>query len=221
MTTAHSKPRLRLEHFVYRLNQVDQTRREAGHEPIHPILAVCLFSALGLTAAFGLTMLTPPLDEPRVEKSAVTTAPAGPNAHRVILNALLVPALDADALPLRWVDPRPAMACGSGTTVRVNGAPLVAGALVPDTPFELAWHADGCRPFGARGLRFDGDVKLTVFREDWGFSAMVQPVALRVASDDSETTLTASAGAWLPQCADADEPIELAALGEGDSLPCR
>ena len=75
-----------------------------------------------------------------------------------------------DALPLRWVDPRPALRCRPGTEVRVNGAPLVPGTLVPDAPFELEWHANACRPFGASGPRFDGHVRLTVFREDWGFT---------------------------------------------------
>jgi hypothetical protein len=132
-----------------------------------------------------------------------------------------VPALDADAVPLRWVDPRPAMRCGSATTVTVDHRPLVPGALVPDTPFELEWHADGCLPFAARAVRFDGDVKLTVFRENWGFSAMIEPAGLRVGSGDEWTTLTARGAAWVPQCADADEPVELADLGEGGLPACR
>src|SRR4029450_7404510 len=45
--------------------------------------------------------------------------------QRFILNGLLVPALDTDAMPLRWVDPRPAIQCRPGTSVRVNGVPLV------------------------------------------------------------------------------------------------
>src|SRR5262245_1833833 len=34
---------------------------------------------------------------------------AGLDPQRFILNGLLVPSLDADAVPLRWVDPRPAI----------------------------------------------------------------------------------------------------------------
>jgi hypothetical protein len=138
-----------------------------------------------------------------------------------MLNALLVPALDADAVPLRWVDPRSALRCGPNTTVRVNGEPLVAGSLVPEKPFELEWQADGCRPFGARGERYDGAVKLTVFREDWGFSAMVEPSGLRLTrADNATTTVIPKGSAWLPQCPEATDAV-LAALSEGVSVSCR
>ncbi len=63
------------------------------------------------------------------------------DASRFILNALLVPALDGDAVPLRWVDPRSQLRCRPGAIVRVNGVRLVPGALVPDAPFTLEWHA--------------------------------------------------------------------------------
>lgn len=121
-----------------------------------------------------------------------------------VLNALLVPALDADAVPLLWVDPVSASHCGPGTTVRVNGDPLVAGSRVPDAPFELAWHADGCRPFGADGPRFDGAVRLIVFREDWGFSAIVEPAGLRVSGNGASAPLRRGS-ASLPQRGDAAE----------------
>ena len=124
---------------------------------------------------------------------------------RFVLNALLVPALDADAVPLRWVDPRPALHCAPDATVHVNRAPLVPGALVPDTPFELEWQTDGCRPFGVRGPRFDGRVRLTVFREDWGFSAVVEPSGLRAASTENKITSIEVGAAVLPQFVDADE----------------
>ena len=88
-------------------------------------------------------------------------------------------------------------------------AASIAGALVPDTPFELEWQTDGCRPFGAHGPRFDGWVKLTVFREDWGFSALVEPSGLRVTLTENETTLIQPGAASLPQCVEADEPVEL------------
>ena len=140
---------------------------------------------------------------------------------RFILNALLVPALDGDAVPLRWVDPRPALRCGPDTTVRVNREPLLAGALVPDRPFELEWQTDGCRPFGAHGPRFDGRVKLTVFREDWGFSAMVEPSGLRVALAENETILIRPGAASMPQSGIADESAVLRAVCAGRPLKCR
>jgi hypothetical protein len=133
--------------------------------------------------------------------------PAALDPSRFILNALLAPALDGDAVPLRWVDPRPASRCGPDTSVRVNREPLLAGALVPDRPFELEWQSDGCRPFGLLGPRFDGRVKLTVFREDWGFSAMVEPSGLRVASAEAETVLFRPGAASMPQSGSTDESI--------------
>jgi hypothetical protein len=183
-------------------------------------LTTALGYTLGLAAALGLIMLTAGSARPS-QPPIAGAAPAALNPSRFILNALLVPALDADAVPLRWVDPRPALRCGPHTTVRVNREPLLAGALVPDTPFELEWQADGCRPFGAHGPRFDGGVKLTVFREDWGFSAMVEPSGLRVASAENETILIQPGAASMPQCVEAGGPVEPTAIVADRSLPCR
>jgi hypothetical protein len=140
----------------------------------------------------------------RTTPVSVTTA-AGFDPQRFILNGLLVPALDTDAVPLRWVDPRPAIQCRPGTSVRVNGGPLTPGDLVPNAPFELEWHTDGCRPFGAAGPRFDGDVKLTVFREDWGFSAIVRPRDLRIMTPGHALTTAHPGAATMPQFAPEDE----------------
>jgi hypothetical protein len=101
------------------------------------------------------------------------------------------------------------MHCGLDTTVRVNHEPLLAGAPVPDAPFELEWHADGCQPFGAAGPRFDGRVRLTVFREDWGFSAIVEPSGLYVTSTGTALTVIARGAASTPQSVGADESEEL------------
>jgi hypothetical protein len=119
--------------------------------------------------------------------------------QRFILNGLLVPSLDTDAVPLRWVDPRPAMHCRPAASVRVNGDSLVPGDLVPNVPFEIEWHADGCQPFGASGPRFDGDVKITVFREDWGCSALVTPHRLRITTPWHPLTVARPGAATIPQ----------------------
>ena len=140
---------------------------------------------------------------PTTPVSLTTAARFDP--QRFILNGLLVPALDADAVPLRWVDPRPVIQCRPGTSVRVNGMPLVPGDLIPNTPFELEWHAHGCRPFGAAGPRFDGDVKLTVFREDWGFSGLVAPRGLRIMTPWHPLTAAHPGAATMPQSAPEDE----------------
>jgi len=182
---------------------------------------VIQLTALALAATVGLaTYLT--ANTARSSRLPVSAAaPTAMDSSRFILNALLVPALDIDVMPLRWVDPRPASLCGPNTTLRINGEPLLAGALVPNTPFELEWQADGCRPFGAGGPRFDGAVKLTVFREDWGFSAMVQPSDLRVTSAENVTTLIQPGAASLPTDAEAGNAVKLTALRADGSLSPR
>lgn len=180
---------------------IDAARDAIGHTSV-----VWLVTAMVLAAAAGLSfMLTTISSRPSAPPPIAATAPpAVSDPSRFILNALLVPSLDADAVPLRWVDPRPALHCGPDTAVRVNGEPLAAGALVPDTPFEFEWQTDGCRPFGARGPRFDGWVRLTVFREDWGFSALVEPSGLRVTFATNEPILMQRGAASLPQFVGTD-----------------
>ena len=179
--------------------------------------------ALGLCAAIGIGM-----GAVRTADSARAVLPPGaasapdvsPYASRFLLNALLVPALDTEAMPLRWIDPRPALGCGPDSAVRVDGAPLVAGAPVPDAPFELEWQSDGCRPFGRVGPRFDGRVQLTVVRENWGFSASVEPSDLRVAWGKKGTAWLQSGAASMPLCIDADEPDQ-PIVGPDVLVPCR
>lgn len=170
-------------------------------------LASALGYALGLAAAAGLGSMISAANARPAPRAIPSSTPAGAfDVSRFILNALLAPALDPDAAPLRWVDPRPTMGCGRASTVRVNGEPLRVGALVPDAPFELEWWAQGCRPFGAAGPRLHGGVKLTVFREDWGFSALVEPRGLRAVSAEGET-LIGRGGASMPQCIETDRAL--------------
>jgi len=173
-----------------------------------------LVAAIAVAAVLGATVMLTGISRPSPLPIA-SASPAAFDPSRFILNALLVPTLDGDAVPLRWVDPRPPSRCGPDTEVRVNHQPLVGGAIVPDTPFELEWQADGCRPFGTNGPRFDGRVRLTVFREEWGLSAIVEPSGLRVSFAGHESTMTQRSGAWLPFVDDAAEPIELTAIGAG------
>ena len=189
----------------HRQTPIEVTCETMGYTPV-----VWLVTALVLASAAALcTVLTPEIAQLSRVPIATPAPPVAFDPSRFILNALLVPALDVDAVPLRWVDPRRAMHCGPDTTVRVNREPLHAGASVPNTPFELEWHTDGCRPFGAHGPRYDGSVRLTVFREDWGFSAIVEPSGLYVASTDTETTVIVRGTASTPQFVDADDPPEL------------
>jgi hypothetical protein len=126
-------------------------------------------------------------------------ADAEPLALRFALNAFLVPALDddADALP-RWVDPRPVARCGPATDVRVDGRPLVVGAAVPATAFVIAWRADDCRPFGAAGPAYSGDVRLTVFHDEQGMSAVVEPAGLSERHAQARFDLSRSFGVAMP-----------------------
>lgn len=192
------------------MHQHGKTSDEASRGLIGNKYVVYVASALALASAlaFGTTQTSRNARPSRLPIAA-PPPPAAFDPSRFILNALLVPALDADAVPLRWVDPRPALHCGPDTAVRVNHEPLLAGALVPDTPFELEWQTDGCRPFGAQGPRFDGRVRLTVFREDWGFSALVEPAGLRVALAANESRLIRRGSASLPQFVEDEELVEL------------
>jgi hypothetical protein len=148
---------------------------EAKYAPLRDMArhayTVGLISTVALAAAFGLSAVVPAQDA-GAEPAPVSAGQAA-DSYALILDALLAPTLKADAVPLRWSDPRAALRCGPHTAIRVNRLPLVSGDLVPDTPFEIEWHADGCRLPGAAAARVDGWVKVTVFREDWGMSAMV------------------------------------------------
>jgi hypothetical protein len=170
-----------------------------------PMRAVGLFTtvgvvsalgyALGLAAAVGLgAMVSATIARPATPEPAAAVQ-AGFDPAPFMLNAFFVPALDDD-MPLRWVDPRPRLRCGPGTVVRVNGMPLRPGALVPEAPFEMDWWADECHPFGVGGPRLDGGLRMTVFREDWGFSAIVAPSGLTAASGGTQTRIRRGAATY-------------------------
>ena len=166
-------------------------------------LASALGYALGLTAAIALgAMVSTTLARPAQEAPAAAKAP---DVSRFILNALLVPALDPDSSILRWVDPRPRLRCGPGTVVRVNGVPLRPGDAVPDEPFDLEWWSDECHPFGVGGPRLDGGAKLTVYREDWGFSAIVAPHGMHAVYAGNAVPIQRGTATY-PQCIEAGGP---------------
>jgi hypothetical protein len=182
--------------------------------------------AVGLITAFALSRShsSAPEVPSRPSTLSMPTQPklsqAALDTSRFILNALLVPVLDSDATPLRWVDPIANAKCGANTTVQINGRTLVVGALVPNEPFELAWQADRCRPFGAAGPQFDGAVRLTIYREEWGFSAMVHPTDLRITSNSGRTTYVQPRGATVPQCNEGDLPNTFASFADGGQASC-
>jgi len=172
-----------------------------------------LVAAIAVVAALAATVILVTTSHSR-PAAVAPEVQAAIDPARFILNALLVPALDADSVPLRWVDPRSRSLCGPATTVRVNHRPLVAGSLVPDQPFELDWQADACRPFGTSGPRFDGRVRLTVFREDGALSAIVEPSGLQVRFAGQAATWTPRSAGWLPIDV-ADEAVDPTPVSEG------
>lgn len=108
-------------------------------------------------------------------------APMPINLYRFALNALLVPLMD-DAEPPRWTEAAIDFNCGAGTSVTVDGAPLVAGKLIPAKTFTVRWDMDHCTPMGPESVALSGRVELVVFHEDAGLSAIVMPDRLRVDS---------------------------------------
>jgi hypothetical protein len=138
-------------------------------------------------------------------RGVLAAVPRAFEPQRLLLNALLAPALDPDAVPLRFADPRGAMNCATATVVLVDGEPLAAQALVPDTPFGMDFVLGSCRPFGAAGPRLDGHVHLHVFREDWGFTATVEPGDLRITARDGSVSRLTRATLSMPQAIDADD----------------
>ncbi|MGH8858893.1 MAG: hypothetical protein ACREXG_12840 [Polaromonas sp.] len=114
-------------------------------------------------------------------QDAMPDAPMPVDLYRFALNALLVPLLD-DAEPPRWTDAAIDFSCDPGTSVMVDGEPLVAGKLIPAIAFTVRWNMDRCAPMGLESVELSGSVELLVFHEDAGLSAMVMPDRLRVDS---------------------------------------
>lgn len=101
--------------------------------------------------------------------------------YRFALHALLVPLLDDDQPP-RWTEAAIASNCGPGTSVMIDGKPMVARNPIPAVAFIVRWNMDHCSPFGQESLELSGAVEMVVFHEDDGLSAIVRPERLRVDS---------------------------------------
>ena len=101
--------------------------------------------------------------------------------YRFALNAFLLPLFD-DAAPPRWTSAAVEFACGPGTTVMVDGEPMVVGQPIPVKAFTVRWMMDRCSPFGHQSVELLGGVELKVVRNDAGLSAVVTPDHLRIGS---------------------------------------
>ncbi len=116
-----------------------------------------------------------------VTDDSMPDAPMPVNLYRFALNAVLVPLID-DAVPPRWTDLGIDYFCDPGTTVMIDGEPMVPGKLVPAKSFTVRWNMSRCAPLGPQSVELSGSVELIVFHEDSGLSAMVMPDRLRVDS---------------------------------------
>ena len=116
-----------------------------------------------------------------VDQDAMPDAPMPIDLYRFALNAFLVPLMD-DTVPPRWSDVAINYFCDPGTTVMIDGEPMVPGKLVPTKAFTVRWNIDHCAPMGPESVALSGRVELVVSHEDTGLSAMVMPDRLRVDS---------------------------------------
>lgn len=110
--------------------------------------------------------------------------------QRFSLNALLVPLLDGDELPLRWGDTStsmPAMNCRSAA-VLVDGSAVAPLEEIRRPTFTVSWRMNGCLPFGLGGPQLSGQAELDVRRDGDGFTATVRPHPL-IASVDGRVAV--------------------------------
>jgi hypothetical protein len=93
--------------------------------------------------------------------------------------------------------------CESGTSVMIDGAPMVPGRPIPSKTFTVRWSMDHCAPMGREALQLTGGVELIVSHQDRDFHAIVTPDRLRVDSHMGR--------AWLRGPFSADTQIETVA----------
>ena len=103
--------------------------------------------------------------------------------YKFALNAFLVPLLD-DNIPPKWTYVAMDFMCDVGTTVMVDGEPMVSGKPIPVKTFTVRWEMDHCLPFGRDSVELIGIVEMVVVRSAKGLSATVMPIELRVDSFD-------------------------------------
>ena len=108
--------------------------------------------------------------------------------YKFALNAFLVPLLD-DNIPPKWTYVAVDFMCDVGTTVMVDGEPMVSGQPIPVKAFIVRWEMDHCLPFGRGSVELTGSVEMVVARNAKGLSATVTPIAMRVDSFNGRTWL--------------------------------
>jgi hypothetical protein len=114
------------------------------------------------------------------------------NFTRHAMNAMVVPLID-DVEPLRWIsEPLAVDECADGfNDVTVDGRPFPAGEPLPAIAFKVRRTLKGCNPWGGPWPVLTGVIELTVFHDDGGLSAVVQPIGLRIQSPGGAQLLSA------------------------------
>jgi hypothetical protein len=160
------------------------------------LLAFALVLALGFTSIAGVALAS------KHARELAKRAPTDP--HTYVLDTLLAASVDREATPFTWVERRPLLRCGPRTTLRVNGESARPGMPLPTRPFEVEWRADRCMRLDATAGWIDGHVRMMVFREDWGFSAILYPTQMQVGIEGRSAVRLARGAAAVPPQDDDD-----------------
>ena len=86
--------------------------------------------------------------------------------QRYAFNGLVLPLID-DTEPPRWSRNLIDWICDGRGDVKVNGEPLIDGALVP-AMFTVRWKLERCTPLAGADLLIDGEISFAVSRDDTG-----------------------------------------------------
>lgn len=89
--------------------------------------------------------------------------------QRFAFNGLVLPLID-DTEPPRWSRHAIDWICDGRGDVKVNGEPMVDGALVP-TMFTVGWKLQRCAPLAGAELLIDGEILFAVSHDDAGLRA--------------------------------------------------
>ena len=163
--------------------------------------------SFGAVAAIASIAISPIWDRRDESPAAIPPRQAGGTAlHHLegadasmfkvfALNALLIPVLDDD-VPSRWTEPFALMSC-VGSTLTIDGKPVIPGSRVPSASFLMRWSMNQCTALG-EAFVMSGTVDLLVFHDGDSYSAVVQPTNLRLDSSSGSAVLTEAFAASTP-----------------------
>jgi len=163
------------------------------------------FGAVGAIASIAISPIwdqqgeSPPAAiQPRQAHPTASHHPESADASMFkvfALNALLIPVLDDD-VPSRWTEPFALMSC-VGSTLTIDGKPVIPGSRVPSASFLMRWSMNQCTALG-EAFVMSGTVDLLVFHDGDSYSAVVQPTNLRLDSSSGSAVLTEAFAAFTP-----------------------